>query len=326
MSVQELSYTVEAMHCGHCTAAVAEEVEQVDGVDAVEVDLDSKRVVVRGADISDDAVLAGIAALVGRASGLEVAEDSAAHEPAQAAAHGGEAAPVRGATGLSDSAAGLRLQLGPATLDAGVSTRLTLAIVDRDGEPIESLQPAQGEPPLHLILVRRDLTGYQHLHPSPRGEGYAIDLSLPVPGVWRAYADFEVDGEKVVLGRDLFVPGDFTPQPLRAAAARARAGSYDVELGRQQLRAGAETTLRFRIGRAGEPVAGLQPYLGAAGHLVAIREDDLAYLHVHPLESAAAGRIDFGTDFAEAGRYALFLQFKHQNRVQTARFTVEVAR
>lgn len=271
-------------------------------------------------------VLAGIAALVGRASGLEGTDDSGAHDPAPAAAHGGEAATVGGGTGLSDSAAGLRLQVEPATLRAAVRSRLTLSIVDRDGEPIESLHSEHGEPPLHLILVRRDLTGYQHLHPAPRGDGYVIDLSLPVAGIWRAYADFEVDGEKVVLGRDLFVPGDFTPQPLRAAADRTRVGRYDVELGRQQLRAGSKTTLRFRIGRSGEPVAGLQPYLGAAGHLVAIREADLAYLHVHPLESAAAGRIDFGTDFAEAGRYALFLQFKHQNRVQTARFTVEVAR
>jgi hypothetical protein len=46
---------------------------------------------------------------------------------------------------------------------------------------------------------------------------------------------------------------------------------------------------------------------------------------VHPLESSAAGRVEFGVDFAEPGRYALFLQFKHANRVRTARFTVEVA-
>ena len=68
MSVQELSYTVEAMHCGHCKAAVTEEVEQVAGVDAVEVDLDTKRVVVRGEDISDDAVRAAI-----REAGYEAA-------------------------------------------------------------------------------------------------------------------------------------------------------------------------------------------------------------------------------------------------------------
>ena len=60
MSIQELSYSVAGMSCGHCKAAVTEEVEQVAGVDAVEVDLDSKRVVVRGEEVSDDAVRAAI--------------------------------------------------------------------------------------------------------------------------------------------------------------------------------------------------------------------------------------------------------------------------
>ncbi len=60
MSIQELSYTVAGMSCGHCKSAVTEEVEQVAGVDAVEVDLDSKRVVVRGENVSDDDVRAAI--------------------------------------------------------------------------------------------------------------------------------------------------------------------------------------------------------------------------------------------------------------------------
>lgn len=60
MSVQELSYTVSGMSCGHCKAAVTEEVQQVAGVEAVEVDLDTKLVVVRGEGVSDDAVRAAI--------------------------------------------------------------------------------------------------------------------------------------------------------------------------------------------------------------------------------------------------------------------------
>jgi copper chaperone CopZ len=68
MATQELEYVVGGMSCAHCTAAVTEEVEQVDGVDAVEVDLESKRVVVRGADVSDDAVRAAI-----REAGYEAA-------------------------------------------------------------------------------------------------------------------------------------------------------------------------------------------------------------------------------------------------------------
>jgi copper chaperone CopZ len=53
MTTQELEYTVAGMSCGHCEAAVTEEVEQVAGVEAVEVDLETKRVVVRGAGLSD---------------------------------------------------------------------------------------------------------------------------------------------------------------------------------------------------------------------------------------------------------------------------------
>ena len=272
------------------------------------------------------AVIAGAAALIGRASGLEVDEaaESAGHDAGGGTAHGAEASAIPAGDGLSDSASGLRLLIEPTRLSVGAPSRLKLSIVDRHGEPIGALEAAPGEPPLHLILVRRDLSGYQHLHPTPSGNGYVVDLALPRPGVWRAYADFEVDSEKVVLGHDLFVPGDFVPQPLPDVVVDARTGSYDVALGLQELRIGSDT-LRFRIGRSGEPIEALQPYLGAAGHLVAIRENDLAYLHVHPLERSAAGRVEFGVDFAEPGRYALFLQFKHENRVRTTRFTVEVA-
>jgi copper chaperone len=68
VSVQELSYTVADMSCAHCTAAVTEEVEQVSGVSAVEVDLDTKLVIVRGEGVSDVAVREAI-----REAGYEAA-------------------------------------------------------------------------------------------------------------------------------------------------------------------------------------------------------------------------------------------------------------
>ena len=68
MSVNELNYTVAGMSCAHCTAAVTEEVEQVNGVSAVEVDLDTKRVLVRGEGVSDDEVREAI-----REAGYEAA-------------------------------------------------------------------------------------------------------------------------------------------------------------------------------------------------------------------------------------------------------------
>jgi oxalate decarboxylase/phosphoglucose isomerase-like protein (cupin superfamily) len=80
------------------------------------------------------------------------------------------------------------------------------------------------------------------------------------------------------------------------------------------------------VSRAGRPVADIEPYLGAGGHLVALREGDLAFLHVHPEEAHTPGRIAFEATFPSAGRYRLFLQFQHDGRVRTVAHTVEVPR
>jgi len=56
----ELTYTVPGMHCGNCSAAVDREVRLVGGVQQVDVNLDTKRVVVRGENLDDSAVRAAI--------------------------------------------------------------------------------------------------------------------------------------------------------------------------------------------------------------------------------------------------------------------------
>jgi len=86
---------------------------------------------------------------------------------------------------------------------------------------------------------------------------------------------------------------------------------------------GEESELRFTVTRDGQPVE-TEPYLGAGGHLVALREGDLAFLHVHPTEQGDV--IGFGAKFPSEGRYRLFLQFKVAGRVQTVAFTQEVGR
>jgi hypothetical protein len=93
--------------------------------------------------------------------------------------------------------------------------------------------------------------------------------------------------------------------------------------------AGKESELTFTISKGGKPVADLQPYLGAFGHLVSLRGGDLAYLHTHPAQEASAGmkggpEIKFMTTFPTAGTYSLFLDFQHAGAVHTAEFTVRV--
>lgn len=57
---ETFTYSVPGMHCGHCKASVSEELEAVAGVEAVDVDLETKLVVVRGSGLSDGALRAAI--------------------------------------------------------------------------------------------------------------------------------------------------------------------------------------------------------------------------------------------------------------------------
>ncbi len=47
------TYVVPGMGCSHCKAAIADEVSRVAGVSWIRVDLEAKRVTVRGADLDD---------------------------------------------------------------------------------------------------------------------------------------------------------------------------------------------------------------------------------------------------------------------------------
>ena len=58
--VQELVFTVPGISCGHCQAAITQEVAAVAGVAAVDVDLDSKLVIVRGEALDRDDIVAAI--------------------------------------------------------------------------------------------------------------------------------------------------------------------------------------------------------------------------------------------------------------------------
>jgi cation transport ATPase len=78
--------------------------------------------------------------------------------------------------------------------------------------------------------------------------------------------------------------------------------------------------LQFVVHHDGRPVDDLQEYLGALGHLVALRDGDLAYLHVHP----DADSLSFDAEFPTPGTYRLFLQFRHGGEVRTAAFTVAI--
>ena len=236
--------------------------------------------------------------------------------------HGGHEAAADAVRGLSVADGPLRLELDTPELPRDASAPLRFRVVD-GGAVVRDFDVEHARR-MHLIVVRRDLTGFQHLHPRQRADGsWETEARLPDAGTYRVFADFSHEGEATTLATDLRVDGAADLQPLPAPATTARDGAYEARLEGGHVHAGEAAALRFDITRDGRPVE-VQPYLGARGHLVALREGDLAFLHVHP-ETGGDG-VRFAATFPTEGRYRLFLQVRHDDVVRTFPFTLEVGR
>lgn len=253
------------------------------------------------------------------------ADGESAGHAAMGTEHGAApgADPVRG---LAVAEHGLRLVVVDPERTRGANNSLRFAIVDGEGEALTDFDQTHTKR-MHLILARRDLTGFQHLHPEMAANGtWTVPLRLTAAGSYRLFADFSHAGEATTLATDLRVdgPADLVGLPAPAAVAQSD-GGYRVRLDDEGARAGEPAGLRFTVSAGGRPVA-LQPYLGAGGHLVALREGDLAFLHVHPEGhgTGANGEVGFEATFPTAGRYRLFLQFRVDGELQTVAFTEEV--
>jgi hypothetical protein len=260
------------------------------------------------------AVLAGVF-LASTAAGA--AFDPVGLSNAEPETHSGAMDEGEGLPGLATTADDLTLEADSDTVIVGEPTIYSFRVTDDDGVVTDfDLEQTKR---MHLIVVRRDFVGFQHLHPDMASDGtWSTDVMLDEPGVYRVYADFMVDGDKHTLGTDLFTGGAFDPVPLAAPSRTGDAGDgYTIELAGDVV-AGEESELEFVVRHDGQVVNGLDDYLGAKGHLVALRDGDLAYLHVHPEED----RLLFETEFPTASTYRLYLQFDHGGTVRTGELTV----
>ncbi|WIV56052.1 hypothetical protein [Amycolatopsis nalaikhensis] len=256
----------------------------------------------------------------------ETADHGEGHDTAMPG-HAGMAAADALPGGLASSKDGYTFTVADPTPEPG---RFSFTITGPDGKPVTAFD-VEHEKRLHLIVVRRDTAGFQHVHPDLAPDGtWSVPLTLPAAGSYRAFADFAPTGGKpMTLGADLSVAGDYQPAAY-APSRTARVDGYTVELA-GDLTAGKTSPLTLTVSRDGVPVTDLQPYLGAYGHLVALREGDLAYLHVHPDgepgdgKTAAGPQVRFAAEVPSAGTYRLFLDFRHGDVVRTAEFTLTTA-
>ncbi|MER7520660.1 hypothetical protein [Streptomyces sp. NPDC126499] len=242
--------------------------------------------------------------------------------------HGSHGAALPG--GLSVSQDGYTLELDSTIRTAGVQP-VGFRVIGPDGRAVTEFVP-EHEKELHFIAVRRDTSGFQHVHPVRDEKGtWSTELALE-PGDWRFFTDIHPAGhdETLTLGIDVAVAGPYEPRPLPEATRTTRLGAYTVTLD-GDLVPGEASELTLTVSRDGRPVTDLQPYLAAYGHLVALRVGDLGYLHVHPEGHPGDGTTAPGPEIAfmavapSAGTYRLYLDFQHDGVVRTADFTVRTA-
>lgn len=133
-------------------------------------------------------------------------------------------------------------------------------------------------------------------------------------------------------------PGKPAISPTRTEDVRAAAqDGVRVELtGNAVIGQRSDLGLRFTDAATGTPVTGIQPYLGAAGHVVILRADGTRFAHAHAETTDSRGRpkfatpgstfgpdLDLHTTFGTAGTYQLWGQFRlPDGQIITTAFTV----
>ena len=290
-----------------------------------------------GSVVSEYAYLVGIgvlALLVG-AGALAVARST------------GEPAPTEAITA---GAAGIRAELvTPTALTPGTRARLAYRLTDaRSGAPLTDVIVSH-EQPLHLIVVSRDLSHFQHIHPQPTGAAgeFSVDATFPVSGTYVLYAGFERSGGQEVVARQELIVGGPSGAATLAERRQPVIASPGIRVALQHaadVRAGREHTFTFRLEdpASGEPVRTLTSYLGAPAHVVVIDAAAVEFVHTHGMVDAERGagstmgamktaqppfgpEISFTHAFASAGLYKIWGQFQtHDGQVITADFVVEV--
>lgn len=226
---------------------------------------------------------------------------------------------------------GYTLQPATTALSVGQQT-FRFQVLDPRGMPHTQYVEDQTKL-MHFYLVRRDLTGYQHLHPTLVGGTWSVTIQVPSPGAYRIYTDFIArDGSgtehPLVLSSELIAPGQYKPVALPPAGTTATADGLAATLA-GTIKAGIATRVSFQIIAGGQPVTDLEPYLDSFAHLTALRSGDLAYKHVHPELTAAAGQnggpsLPFSVNLPEAGTWRLFLQVQRAGALHLLPLTVTV--
>ena len=184
----------------------------------------------------------------------------------------------------------------------------------------------------HFFVISQDLQFFRHIHPIRQADGtFDLDVTFPHAGLYRVLSDIYPKGATPQLIADtLFVTGPgmkMTPAKLTAELAPMKTENLNVSITTDppQPIAGMKTMMFYRL----TPNDGIEPYIGAMGHMLAASSDLIDLMHTHPFlvtdpEGGAVKQIQFNLIFPREGVYRVWAQFQRKGVVNTSVFNIPV--
>jgi hypothetical protein len=217
----------------------------------------------------------------------------------------------------------------PPQIPAGRDITLELRVLDpKTSRPVTHFEIVH-EKLFHLFLVSYDLEFFAHLHPELLANGWLrLRTRLPKAGAYRLLADFDPTGGTPQLAARTFSTAGYIA-PLSASAhvpppdLNVQHGAnlaVSLRLEPTQPIAGMKTMLFFHV----DPAEGLQQYIGAWAHLLAVSHDLVDTMHSHPFVADGGPEMQFNLFFPRAATYRLWVQMQRKGVVNTVAFTVPV--
>ena len=201
---------------------------------------------------------------------------------------------------------------------------LTFRAIDPRNDEVAKKFEIVHERLMHLFLVSEDLEYFLHDHPVLQSDGsFRLPVRLKKAGMHRLLADFYPSGSVPQLAEaTIYAAGDSTAAHLEPSTGQSKCANLTAVLrvDPAPLLAGFEARLTYEL----TPSEGIEPYLGAWGHMLAVSEDLIDLLHVHPFLSDGAGTMQFNMIFPRPLRYKIWTQFQRLGIVNTTVFVVGV--
>jgi len=218
----------------------------------------------------------------------------------------------------------LEVTQSPELLRPGDTATLTFRVLNpATNQPVKHFEIVH-EKLMHLFIVSENLGFFAHVHPVPQPDGsFVLKQQLPDGGMYRMLADFYPSGSVPQLAVDtLFVSGTSKHIDLLPSLAPSKSVNLTASLRLEPAipLAGLETKMFYTL----QPGEGLQPYLGAWGHMLVASADLVDMIHLHPFIANGSPDVQFNLTFPRPGLYRIWTQFQRQGEVNTVVFTVPV--